>query len=393
MKFLIWLLLLFALAVAVALVSHNPGYMQLVYPPYRVEMSLPLFLLALLAAFMVVYLALHFVLAVVRLPATVRRFRAERAQAKGRSATMDALSAFLEGRYDEAERAAKQAIELGERSAIFPIIAARAAHELREFDKRDAYLEAAESKTVGETTMRLMAATKFRLDQHQPEAALASLQELRNAGVKNHVGALQLELKAQQQARNWDAVLDTVNRLEKREAVDTAAAMQMRQQAWLEKIQAQAKDLQALQTAWKAVPGEFKRRNKVAAAAAHAFIELDDYESARQIVANSLGEEWDSDLAVLYGDCVAEDAAQQIEQGERWLMQHPGDAGLLLSLGKLCLHQGLWGKAQNYLDASISVNPTRAAYTALGHLAEKLQKPDEAFRYFQRAMELTRAEE
>lgn len=390
MKFLIWLLLLFALAVAVALVSHNPGYMQLVYPPYRIEMSLPLFLLALLGVFALAYLVLHFVLAVVRLPATVRRFRAERTQAKGRSATMEALSAFLEGRYAEAERAAKQAMELGEHSAIFPIIAARAAHELREFDKRDAYLEAAESKTVGETTMRLMAATKFRLDQHQPQAALASLQELRDAGVKNHVGALQLELKAQQQAHNWDAVLDTINRLEKRDAVDVTSATQIRQQAWLEKIQAQAQDEQALQAVWKAIPGEIRRRSKVAAAAARAYIELGNYESAQQIVTDRLGEQWDSDLAALYGDCFTGDAVRQIEQGERWLMQHPNDAGLLLSLGKLCLQQGLWGKAQNYLDASISVNPTRAAYTALGHLAEKLQKPDEAFRYFQRAMELSR---
>ena len=393
MKFLIWLLLLFALAVAVALVSHNPGYMQLVYPPYRVEMSLPLFLLALLTLFVLVYLALHFVLAVVRLPATVRRFRAERTQEKGRSATMEALSAFLEGRYTEAERAAKRAMELGEHSAIFPIIAARAAHELRQFDKRDAYLEAAESKTVGETTMRLMAATKFRLDQHQPQAALASLQELRDAGVKSHVGALQLELKAQQQTRNWDAVLDTINRLEKRDAVDVTSATQIRQQAWLEKIHAQARDKQALQAVWKVTPGEIKRRSKVAAAAARAFIELDDCETGQQILTDSLNEQWNSDLAVLYGDCFTEDAAQQIEQCERWLAQYPDDAGLLLSLGKLCLRQGLWGKAQNYLDASISVNPTRAAYTALGQLAEKLQKPDEAFRYFQRAMELTRAEE
>lgn len=393
MKIIIWLLLLFALAVAMALASHNPGYLQVVYPPYRIEMSLPLFLLALLALFVLLYFTLHFAFTVVRLPATVRRIRAERIQAKGQTATMEALSAFLEGRYAEAEKAAKKAMELGDRSAIFPILAARAAHELREFDKRDAYLEAAESKSVGETTMRLMAATKFRLDQRQPEAALESLRELREAGVKNHVGALQLELKAHQQARNWDAVLDTINWLEKRDAVDIAVAAQMRQQAWLEKVLAQAQDEQALKNAWKAVPGEIKRRSKVAATAAQAFIELGDCESAQQILTGSLEDRWDSELALLYGDCYGGEVVQQIDRAERWLVQHPGDAKLLLSLGKLCLHQGLWGKAQNYLDASISVNPTRAAYTALGQLAEKLQKPDEAFRYFQRAMELARSEE
>ena len=66
---------------------------------------------------------------------------------------------------------------------INPIIAARAAHELREFDKRDTYLAVAEGKSVGEPTMRLMAQTKFNLDQHQPQAAFNSLKELREAGV------------------------------------------------------------------------------------------------------------------------------------------------------------------------------------------------------------------
>ncbi|TXT23239.1 MAG: HemY protein [Gallionellaceae bacterium] len=237
--------------------------------------------------------------------------------------------------------------------------------------------------------MRLMAATKFRLDQHQPQAALASLKELHDAGVSNHVGALHLELKAQQQTRNWDAVLDTVSRLEKRGAMDETAATQLRQQAWLEKIGAGAQDALALQSAWKAVPGEFRRRGKIAAAAARAFIALGDRKNARQILTDSLDEQWDGDLVMLYGDCFSGEAIRQIEQAERWLVQHPDDAGLLLALGKLCLHQELWGKAQNYLDASISVQPTRAAYTALGQLAEKLQKPDEAFRYFQKAMELS----
>ncbi|TXT23240.1 MAG: HemY protein [Gallionellaceae bacterium] len=131
MKFLFWLLLLFALAVAVALASHHSGYMQLVYPPYRIEMSFALFLLLLLALFALAYFALRLALAAARLPATVRRYRAERARDKGRSAMMEALAAFFEGRYAAAEKAATQAMELGESSGINPIIAARAAHELR----------------------------------------------------------------------------------------------------------------------------------------------------------------------------------------------------------------------------------------------------------------------
>ncbi|CAG0124264.1 Protein HemY [Rhodocyclaceae bacterium] len=388
MKLLLWLLGLFALAVAVTLAARNPGYVVIFYPPQKIEMSLTLFVALLLALFVLAYLALQLISAALRLPSYVRQFRAERAKAKGQSAMMEGLGAFFEGRYAAAEQAAVRAMELGEQSGINPIIAARAAHELREFDKRDAYLAAADGKTVGDSTMRLMAQTKFNLDQHQPQSALNSLQELREAGVKGHVGALHLELKAQQQACNWDAVLDIVSQLEKRSAIDVTAAAQMRQQAWLEKIRAQRMDAAQLQAVWRSIPGDFKRRAKIAASAARAFIHLGDCASAQQLLTESLDAQWDSELVTLYGDCRGNNIVAQIEQAERWLKQHTADAGLLLTLGKLCLHQQLWGKAQSYLEASISVAPSRAAYTALGQLMEKLQKPDEAFKHYQKAMEL-----
>ena len=388
MKFLLWLLGLFALAVALSLAAHNPGYVQLVYAPYRIEISLSLFVVSLLALFAFGYLALRLLSAVLNLPAYVRKFRGERTQAKRRAAMMEALSAFFEGRYATAEIAAVRAMELGENSSITPIIAARAAHELREFDKRDAYLAAAKTKSVGDSTMRLMAVTKFNLDQHQPLAALESLKSLQETGVRGHVGALHLELKAQQQASNWDGVLDVVNQLEKREAINSTYVAQMRQQAWLEKIRAQTEDVSALLSIWKKVPDEFKQRTKIATAGARAFIQLGDCKNAQQILADSLNAHWDSDLIKLYGDCLSGNVIGLIDQAERWLKEHTHDAGLLLALGKLCLHQGLWGKAQNYLEASVSVAPSTAAYTMLGQLSEKLQKSNDAFGYFQKAMEL-----
>ena len=51
MKYLVWILALFAAAVALTIASHNPGYVLLVYPPYRIELSLTLFVVLLSLAF------------------------------------------------------------------------------------------------------------------------------------------------------------------------------------------------------------------------------------------------------------------------------------------------------------------------------------------------------
>ncbi len=396
MKYLVWILLLFAAAVGLTMASHNPAYVLLVYPPYRIEVSMLLFIILLALAFVLGYGLVRLLHAAVRLPAFVKRFRLERSQAKARELLDETLHAFFEGRYAAAEKAAARAMELGETSALHPIIAARSAHELREYEKRDAYLSTVEGARTGDSTMRLLATTKFMLDQRDPRGALNALQELRDSGVKSHVGALSLELKAQQQVGNWDGVLLVLGQLEKREAIDVTVAAQLRQQAWLEKIR-QQEDMDGLTACLKALPSDLKRRSKVAATAARELIRHGACAQAQQLLADSLNAQWDSELVALYGEChsgggEASDTIAKIEQAEKWLNQHRRDAGLLLALGKLCLHQGLWGKAQNYLDASISIAPTHAAYAALAQLAERLEKPTEAARYFHKAMELTARE-
>jgi HemY protein len=390
MKYLIWILGLFSAAVALTIASHNAAYVLLVYPPYRIELSLMLFIILLVLIFMSSYGLVRLSISVVRLPGYVRKFRFEHAQAQTRELLDEELAAFFEGRYAAAEKAAARAMESGDRSALHPIIAARSAHELREYKKRDAYLASAKGRTIGDSTMRLMTTSKFLLDQRDPRGALEALQELRSSGVRGHPGAMSLELKAHQQAGNWDEVLNLLDKLEARAPLNTALAdatlaTQLRQQAWLGKIR-QQKDLAELTHCLKNIPADFKRRSRIAAAAARALIQHGGDTLAKDLLTDSLNAQWDSELVALYGDCISDDVVAQIEQAEKWLPQNKQDAGLLLALGKLCLHQQLWGKAQTYLDASNSIAPSHAAYTALGLLAERLGKTDEALKYYQNAL-------
>jgi HemY protein len=387
MKYLAWILGLFAAAAALTIASQNSAYVLLVYPPYRVEVSFTLFMGLLLLTFVSGYGLVRLIAGVLQLPAYVRKFRYERVQAKIRKLLNEELGAFFEGRYADSEKAAKRAMKLGDTADFHNIIAARSAHELREYKKRDAYLSDAEGKKSGDSTMRLMTSGKFRLDQHDTRGALEALQELRDSGVKNHLGALSLELKANQQAGNWDEVLNVLYQLEKRGGIDATQASQLRQQAWLGKIR-QQKDLKGLTSCLKDIPADFRRRGKIAAAAARALIQHGGDTLAQQLLTDSLNAQWDSELVALYGDCQSGDVVAQIKQAEKWLAQNNQDAGLLLALGKLCLHQQLWGKAQNYLDASISIAPSHSAYTALGELAERLGKPGEALKYRQQALKM-----
>ena len=135
MKYLAWILGLFAAAVALSIASQNPAYVLLVYPPYRIEVSFTLFIALLLLTFVSVYALVRLIVGVLQLPAFVRKFRIARAQAKIRKLLDEELGAFFEGRYADSEKAATRAIKLGDTSGFHRIIAARSAHELREYKK------------------------------------------------------------------------------------------------------------------------------------------------------------------------------------------------------------------------------------------------------------------
>lgn len=79
MRALLWLLTLCALAAGVALAAqYNDGYLLLVPPPYRAEISLNLALFLLLAVFVVVYGLLRGIALTASLPRRVREFRARK---------------------------------------------------------------------------------------------------------------------------------------------------------------------------------------------------------------------------------------------------------------------------------------------------------------------------
>ncbi|MBP8162331.1 MAG: heme biosynthesis protein HemY, partial [Propionivibrio sp.] len=83
MKVLLWLLTLFALAVGISLAAHyNQGYVLLVLPPYRAEISLNLAVLLFLGGFAVLYALTRGVSLMLSLPQRVREFRARRLREK-----------------------------------------------------------------------------------------------------------------------------------------------------------------------------------------------------------------------------------------------------------------------------------------------------------------------
>ena len=256
MRWVFWILSLFALAVSVALaLRFNDGYALIVWQPYRVELSLNLLAMLLGAGFVAGYLLMRFIFGAVALPAKVREYRVRRHRESSRAVMLEAMRAFFEGRFGRAEKSAAGAAESAETAAVGLVLAARAAHELRHYDERDAYLARAAEVAPDEPAVRIVAAADMLLDQRRFQEALLVLKGLPD----KHTAALRLELKAQQQAKNWEPALLLVDQLERRGVFDAMQAGQLRRYAHTENLKRKAPDERALAECWQKIPAEQKR--------------------------------------------------------------------------------------------------------------------------------------
>ena len=385
MKTLFYIIALFALAVGLVVAArYNDGYVLVVLPPYRVEVSLNLLFVLLAIAFVLLYSFVRLVTTAVETPARVRQYRLARRRESAHAALISALEAYFEGRYAKAERAAMHSVELGQHKRLSLVVAARAAHELRAPERRDAYLQQAAHDAPEEDALRLVTAADLLLQERRAQEALDVLEGL----PRKHTAALKLELKARQQTRRWDDVVAVVGELERRSVLDPEQAAKLRSNALAESLKRKAHDPRALDEAWKKIPDAQKRDTSIAAAVARCYIALGRGAEAQQIIEQSLEAAWDSELAGLYSEAAGREPVRQIERAESWLERHPNDAALLLALGKLCAKQALWGKAQSYIEASVAVERTVAGHVELARLQEKLGNADAARRQYREALDL-----
>jgi HemY protein len=378
MRGLAWVIAIFSLAVLVALIAHyGEGYVLVIAPPWRIEVSLVMGAAILAVAFLLLHFLLRLIGGVMDLPKQVQAFRSRKQTEKGRAAMAEALLAYLEGRYGHAEKAAGRAIELGEAPLQNALIAAAAAHRVRNPDRRDEWLKRAESLEGGNPTARLMSAAELLLDDGRHAEALQLLDRLHAAGPR-HIATLRLTLRAQQQGGRWDESLRVLRQLEKRNAIPESQAALYKLKAHQELMRQRAHDATTLAGYWDQVPASEQRDPRIAAAAARYFIQLGDSGGVRRVIEHALEAGWSAELAGYYGDCVGADALPRLERAEAWLKAHPREPELLRALGKLCMAERLWGKAQSYLDASLSLQPSRATYLELAKLLEQIGRNDEA---------------
>ena len=394
MKGLFWILALFALAVGISLAFNiNEGYLLLVLPPYRTEISLNLAIIALVLGFALLYGFVRAAAMTLSLPQRAREFRVRRAREKSERVFGEAFHSLFEG--NSAQTMKKAAEVCGNRhagpfAAFSALLAARAAQMQGDAEQQKAWLERAVQEDPRTEPASLILAAGMCVETKHFDEALGLLDRLRElpSGAATFA-AQRLKLKACQGAARWDDVLPLTRQLENLGGMASEAAMPIKEQAHAENIMRKQSSLAELQDYLKTIPVD-EQSSTLDCHIAEAMLKLDANEVAAAFISKRLTKAWNSQLAGLYGVVKEGDVTARIARADAWLPEHRDDPQLLLALGRMCLEQQLWGKAQTYLDAALSVagkaTDKQQILLELAHYCEATERSEDAAAHYRAAL-------
>ncbi len=415
MRSVIWLVLLFmAAVVAATTLGSNDGLVSLYWSGWRLDVSLNLFVIALVLTCLALLFAMRALQSLASLPERAHEWRVRRRERAAQAALREALAEYFGARYSRARKAAARAVAIHDATpelvgdlqtrTLAHLLWAASLHRLQDRPQRDRQLaqlrrlrrKAGLAQRGNDDGVPLMAA-EWALDDRDAARALALLAEL-PPGVARRTQALRLKLQAQRLAGQPNEALHTARLLAKHQAFSRSAAQSLLRSLAGETLAA-ARDADQLDRAWQELDSADHADPFIAARAAECAARLGAPTQGRlwllpawQRLPELSREERDAVALALIDNLpgLPADWLPRVEAAERAL---PGDAAVQAAVGSAYAERQLWGKARAPLERA-AASPTlgsgarRAAWRRLAALARAEGDEARAARCHEAAAEL-----
>lgn len=382
MRQVVWLLMMFAIAVlAASTLGANDGLVSIYWAPWRVDLSINVFVLLLLAAGFVGHVLTGAVSGLIDLPQRARQWRTQQREAAVQRAMREAVAQLFAGRYGRAHKAAQQALDIRIQApdlkldpdlpVLAHLLSASALHRLQDQGRRDEQLARAQAlladlpsgSAIGEGARML--AAEWAVDDRDADRALDQLGQL-PAGVARRTHALRLKLQATRLARQPLEALKTARLLAKHQGFTPAAAQGLLRSLAVEALDT-ARDADQLRRIWLQLDGADRRDPYVAARAARRAAAVEAPSDARgwlkphwerlaELDERDRGDVLDAFVEVLPGL-----PADWLPLLETAVDASPRDAHLAYVAGRAMAERQLWGRAHRLLESAASATDAAPA--------------------------------
>ena len=390
MKILLYCLVALLVAIVIGnLAGSDTGYVVMTLSGWTIQTSATLFVIVLFLGFIVIYFVVRSLARLVQMPSDVNKWRLHRRQRRAEKYLTEGLIHLTEGKWKKAEREFRRAAPYSRSPYVNYLYAARAAQEQGAIDRRDEFLKLAYQNNPDASVAVGITQAELQLDQKQTEQALATLKHLQNRQPEQSQ-VKQLLLDTYTDLQDWQAMLKLIPAVEKsglytREQIE---AKQLEAYAGLMKKAGSLKSREKLNEVWLSIPRKLKQHFYLIEVYVSERLRFDNTEDCEELLRGALKKNWDAILIRLYGLVTGKDPNRQMQVTESYLGNHARDPVLLLTLGRICMRNKLWGKARDYLQESLDVQPNPEAYYEFARLHEHEGDQQQAAACYQKGLTL-----
>lgn len=387
-RFILFLLALLIAVWAGVKISIDPGYMLIAYQQWTIEMPLWFAIITGILIFVLLYFCFRFVQAIGILPERLKNWSVQRHNRHAVQLTNQGVLALAAGEWRVAEKKLLRADVHNELRWLNYIMAAQAAQELGAPDRRDNYLQQALRISPKTEVAVGLCQAHYQLKQRQFEQAQATLRRLLQVAPRQKY-LIELLAQVYIELRAWDELLELITLAQKYKTLDANEIVLLQQKTYqglLAKAAQQTSHVQVLQSIWQQLPRHLQSNPQLI----HDYVKYLQTKSANneaeEVLRKYLQKNWDPNLVYDYGVIISTHVDKQLATAESWLKHHEQDPQLLLTLGRLCLQNQLWGKARSYLETSLLQKPVPETFLVLAKLFEQRNEVPLAYENYKKGL-------
>lgn len=380
-RFLILFIIAIALSLLIAVgVSHDPGYVRVSYGNWLIESNLWMMLVAIGVLIGVTIILLNTKKHVVNTGKAVTGWLGKSSRSRAISNTEKGLIALLEGNWGNATKLLSKSAKKSQKPLINYLAAAHAANEQGNVKDAETLLKQAyETDTESDFAVGI-AQAQIQLQQEQLEPCLATLIRL-NKQQAHHPYVLKLLKSVYLRLEDWSQLIKLIPELKKHTNADSKRLDELERLSWTKQFTQKTDELinrnqkdsadEILANMWSSVPDSLRYDEELVDTYARQLIRIGQGGECETLLRKVLKKHWSDRLVRLYGMIEGDNPSEQLLNAENWLKERPNNTALLLALGRLSLQNHLWGKAQEYFEASLKLEDSNETLAELCRLKLK----------------------
>jgi len=308
-------------------------------------------------------------------------------QKKNQQRIARGLIDFIEGNWKQARQQLLKSAKNSDMPMINYLAAARSTYELGNHKEAVELLHLAQTSSPDSALAVALTQARMYLVDKKYEQAMANLKRA-NEIAPNHPVVLELLQQMYMQLRDWSALQELVPDLRRYKILPESDIEALEQQMYTHLIvKAGGKgDSSLVHKQWEQVPKQLRKQTPVFLAYLKQLIVANDLSYAENLLRKQINQQWDDELVNFYGRIISKDPQRQFLFAKDWLQDRPGNATLLLTLGRLALACEQWQDARDYFMGSLQFKKTAETCGELARLLNALGDTEKAAQYYQQAL-------